>query len=356
MPAMGKTAERERFVIRHELTAGDAAEALGLARRCADHYRSVADPRFLTDVAVLADELPLEVRRFANEARLDDAKHVAMLAGNLICDVGPTPLHWRDADTAASRPYAFLLMLYATLFGDAVGWATQQDGRMVADVLPTPGDEHKILNSCSERALAWHSEDSFSPYRADYVGLLCLRSRDATPTTISYADPSRAPAGIAATLAQERFVIRPDNAHDPANNSTAGHGAASSSTAGSSTADRQAFERLECLRANPPRVALLSGHPQAPALRIDRDFTTATDAESARALRWLVAHLDENLYDLPMTAGDVCFIDNRNAVHGRRPFLARYDGTDRWLKRTNVVSDLRHSRPARRSAWDRVIG
>jgi hypothetical protein len=34
-------------------------------------------------------------------------------------------------------------------------------------------------------------------------------------------------------------------------------------------------------------------------------------------------------------------------VHGRKPFKARHDGTDRWLKRLDVTLDLRKSRAAR---------
>ena len=38
--------------------------------------------------------------------------------------------------------------------------------------------------------------------------------------------------------------------------------------------------------------------------------------------------------------GDLLVIDNNVAVHGRTPFVARFDGTDRWLQRTFVVADL----------------
>ncbi|MGE0137021.1 MAG: L-asparagine oxygenase, partial [Ilumatobacteraceae bacterium] len=38
--------------------------------------------------------------------------------------------------------------------------------------------------------------------------------------------------------------------------------------------------------------------------------------------------------------GDLLVVDNTVAVHGRSPFLPRFDGTDRWLQRTFVVSDL----------------
>ncbi|BBH67845.1 L-asparagine oxygenase [Actinoplanes sp. OR16] len=338
----------DRLILRYRLTTEEAAQAEELARSCLQAYGSVDSPRFLADAGVLAADLPFALRDLANVARLDDRKHAVVISGSHIDDalLGDTPACWQEADTAESRLYGMQLALYATLFGDVVGWATQQAGRLVADVVPTRGHEQVILNSCSTRELAWHTEDAFSPYRADYVGLLCLRSPDLAATTLSSVDLRRIPDEVAAILAEPRFVILPDNAHDPDHN------------AGAQATDDEAFDRLAGVRQQPPPVALLDGHPGAPVLRIDRDFVAAVDGDPAaeRALAWLVGHLDRNLYDVPLAAGDACFIDNRNAVHGRRPFQARYDGRDRWLKRVNVVTDLRRSRPARQSATDRVIG
>jgi alpha-ketoglutarate-dependent taurine dioxygenase len=103
---------------------------------------------------------------------------------------------------------------------------------------------------------------------------------------------------------------------------------------------------------------LLYGHPDAPVVRVDRDFVRVPegDVEGRHAFTELVRHLDNNIYEVVLEAGDVCFIDNRNVVHGRRPFHARRDGQDRWLKRVNIVTDLRRTRPGRRSADTRIVG
>jgi Fe(II)/alpha-ketoglutarate-dependent arginine beta-hydroxylase len=339
---------RERLLT-FELSRGDARRAMGLARFCASRYGAVADEDFLNRVSVLTHDLPLPVREFAQAARLDARKHAVLISGNDVDDeaIGDTPLRWQDADTARSRPHAFLAVLYGALFGDLIGWATQQDGRLVTDVVPTPGLEHSLVSSCSESPLGWHTEDAFSPYRADYVGLLCLRSPEEVGTTISHVDPAEVPDEIAELLGRRRYMILPDSSHDP--DLTA---AADDDTTAS------AFRRLGAMRTDPPKVAVLSGHPEAPVLRIDRDFVVPAegDAAAARALNWLIAHLDANTYDVALRPGDMCFIDNRNVVHGRRAFRARFDGRDRWLKRVNVVTDLRRTLPGRASVASRVIG
>jgi alpha-ketoglutarate-dependent taurine dioxygenase len=79
------------------------------------------------------------------------------------------------------------------------------------------------------------------------------------------------------------------------------------------------------------------------------------DPIAQHALNDLIKLIDESLTDLVLQAGDICFIDNYRAVHGRRPFKARYDGTDRWLKRVNIARDLRKSRGLRVSNLSRVI-
>lgn len=315
--------------MRIELDQEEAKLARALAQNCADDYVASDSPDFLADVSVIAHELPRAPRLVMNRARLDDEKHAILVSGNVVRDdlLGPTPGHWREAQSEEARVAGFTLMLWCALLGDAIGWTTQQEGRILTDVLPVAGHEQTDVSSSSRKELSWHTEDAFSPFRADYVGLYCLRNPDRTPTTLGAADPSALPGRAREVLAQPRFLTRPDGSHDP---DTPSDGAG----------------------------AILHGPPGAAVLRIDRDYTTAVpdDEEAETALQAIFDALDRSLYDLALTQGDVMFVDNRNVVHGRRPFRARYDGRDRWLRRINVVSDLRRTRPGRRSGGDRRIG
>jgi alpha-ketoglutarate-dependent taurine dioxygenase len=58
---------------------------------------------------------------------------------------------------------------------------------------------------------------------------------------------------------------------------------------------------------------------------------------------------------LCLQSGDFWFLDNFRVVHGRKPFKARHDGSDRWLKRVNVSCDQRKSRAARLPGPSRLI-
>jgi alpha-ketoglutarate-dependent taurine dioxygenase len=111
------------------------------------------------------------------------------------------------------------------------------------------------------------------------------------------------------------------------------------------------------MNSNPEKAPVFFGSPDAPYLRVDPYFMDRLDddPEAQQALDALVKLIDASLVDLVLEQGDFCFIDNYRAVHGRKPFKARYDGNDRWIKRISMTRDLRKSRQARASVTTRVI-
>ena len=50
--------------------------------------------------------------------------------------------------------------------------------------------------------------------------------------------------------------------------------------------------------------------------------------------------IEEIKTSVVLEPGDLLVVDNNIAVHGRSPFTARFDGADRWLQRSFVVTDL----------------
>jgi hypothetical protein len=66
--------------------------------------------------------------------------------------------------------------------------------------------------------------------------------------------------------------------------------------------------------------------------------------------------LEQSRRRCPPATGDFVFLNNHWVVHARTCFTARYDGTDRRLKRINITHDLRKSADLRRPATPRLIG
>jgi Fe(II)/alpha-ketoglutarate-dependent arginine beta-hydroxylase len=321
-----------------ELGTAELEELTLLLDEIEDQFDDLESSATLLRSVVYAHKLPIRLRSALNEFRLEQMSGVLCISGYPVDQkrLGPTPPHWRDRPVpSTSRREELLLILFSSLLGDPFCWATQQDGRLIHDVLPIKGHENEQLGSSSESVLTWHTEDAFHPLRGDFIAFTCLRNPDAAVTTIGYVDSLDLPDEAKAVLFQQRFGIRPDESHLPKNNSGS---------------DSEKFTNIDKRQADPDNIAVLFGDPEKPYIRADPYFMTVRydDQEAQFALDQLVGQMEERMVDLQLRSGDFCFLDNFRVVHGRKPFKARHDGTDRWLKRLNISCDLRKSRIARR--------
>ena len=337
------------------MTADEVAETRALVGELARRYESVESQEFLNEADVLAHELPRRVRRALREFRLFEPESAFLMVSGWPVDegkIGPTPAHWKqhgaDNDT---REEDILLVLLGSLLGEPIGWSTQQDGRVVHDLIPIKGHEHEQVGTGSEETITWHVEDAFHPYRGDYLGMMCLRNPDRVPTTFAAISRVRLTPDQVEVLACPQFAIRPDDSHRPKN-----QGNRDGRSAAESALVERAYRKIEQLASSPERISVLFGDPRAPYVRMDPYFMDPPEDPVARSVfDELQRKVDEVLEDRVLEPGDFCFIDNYQAVHGRKPFKAHYDGRDRWLKRINVARDLRKSRESRISAESRVL-
>jgi Fe(II)/alpha-ketoglutarate-dependent arginine beta-hydroxylase len=344
---------------RLELSGSEIDSIKSLVAEVASEHKSVENVEFLNKACLYAHELPRRVRSFLNDFRLEEPPPgVCIISGYPIVPsaIGSTPTHWKwKSDARNSLHIQILFVLYGSLLGDLLGWATQQDGYLIHDVFPIKGHESEQLGTGSEQTLSWHTEDAFHPYRADYIGFLCLRNPDNVATTIGTVDVEKLETAQVEILFQQRFIIWPDDSHQEKNESDLRKAKRPSSD---QNAINIAYEKIKRMNTNPEKVAVLFGSSEAPYLRLDPYFMDPLDddPEAQQALNALVKLIDASLIDLVLQPGDFCFIDNYRAVHGRKPFKARYDGSDRWIKRISMTRDLRKSRGLRATNHSRIVG
>lgn len=310
--------------------------------------------RRLGELALLAHELPRRMRGALTHFRLTGRPFGGLVISGLPVDpkgAGPTPKSYSETPTGLEVDRAAAVLLLAgSLLGDPISYLTQQRGRLVLDVFPVPGQEDTQLGSSSTANLEWHNEDAFHPNRADWILLFSIRNHDAVPTTFApLQDVVLDPADVD-LLFDRRFIILPDESH------TAGFNA---STTGYEDEDAvaRAFARIRKMCENPERTAILSGDRRAPFVRIDPAFMQRDlrDPEAEAALERVIAAIDRQLRDVALASGELLIVDNKRAVHGRRPFQARYDGEDRWLRRINVAADLRRTEDSRFGEHGRAV-
>jgi alpha-ketoglutarate-dependent taurine dioxygenase len=276
-------------------------------------------PGALSRLSLLAQELPRTIRGPVTDFRLSvpGTPDGAMVISGL-------PL---TRDAIAATPHAFqmgrrtdetraadmALLLLASLFGDPFSHAAVQAGSLILDICPFAGDEETQLASSSSGGLHWHNEDAYHEFRADWLLLMCLRNPESTPTTVARVKDVSPAAREADALWKATYELAPDTSH----------------------LSPQQMPR-------PQAIPVLSGDPEDPFIRIDPEFMGEGPVTEG-PLKTLVDELNANLRDVTLGEGDILVVDNRRAVHGRRSFDARYDGTDRWLRVVNVTADLRRS-------------
>lgn len=243
-------------------------------------------------------------------------------------DQGPTATHWKDTDRERTAALDLGIVLVAALHGEVFGWANQQDGHLVHNILPSPQYAHMQVGGSSTTALSWHTEDAFHPDRADFLLLVCVRNPDGIGSRIATVGSLDLEPDRIARLSEPRLVIHPDDSYQP-----------DGSDPDDSLADGSAGHR------GPDGMATLSYRSGRMCLRYDPTYTRMLTDDPAflDAYEELGRQLEERSRMVALEPGDLLIVDNDAAVHGRGSFRARYDGTDRWLKRVLVRSG--RSRP-----------
>jgi L-asparagine oxygenase len=252
---------------------------------------------------------------------VDTADGLFVLRGIDVDDdaIGPTPGDWATAGESGAR-YDIQLLLLATVMGAPLAWKGQQDGRFVHNIVPSAGHESEQTGASSTTLLSPHTEDAFHPGRAHLLLLCCLRNHDAVATTAASIRRIRLADEDIAVLTRPVVPILPDDAY----------------------ADAQSYTEQA-----PPAVAALFAAEAGLTLRFDPAYTPLDGADPAYRAAYgrLTAELARVSVAVRLAPGEVLVVDNDLVVHGRVPFRARYDGSDRWLKRASVRVPGRRSRP-----------
>jgi len=285
-------------------------------------------PDFLKRARTFGYRLPERLVEYLSAFRYSNGLPGAILIRGIdFSDSGRTPMSMEESRLAKRNTDSdLLLILMSSILGEVFGWSSQREGDLINDVFPLQGNEREQLSTGSTVDLAFHTEEAFHPYRADYVGLTCIRNHEQAPTRLGSLKSFQLSPATKEALLQDRFIFEKD----------------------------KNFENEE---GTDEPESVLFGATNDPYLRIDPAFMYVVSGDEAGqvALNEIALQLTINLEDVYFQSGDFCFIDNYFLVHGRKAFKPLYDGTGRWLKRVNITTDLRKSRAFRSDSDSRVI-
>lgn len=231
------------------------------------------------------------------------------LLDDLVARPGPTPPHWHAGLTPATAALDVALTLMSGSIGEIFGWAGQQNGSLVHTIVPSRGFERAQVGASSTAELTWHTEDAFHPRRAQLLMLVCVRNPDGVGSQVASLRRTGLSELELSVLAEPVVTICPDDSY-PEDWSGAGQ----------------------------PGMSTVWRSHDGWSLRYDPAYSRfhAPRSEFVDAYRNMGEALQACAVKVPLEPGDVMLIDNDLVAHGRAPFQPRYDGTDRWLKRTLI--------------------
>ena len=224
----------------------------------------------------------------------------------------PTPER-PDAPVAKALTTELVLLTVARRLGQPVGYVPEHGGRIVQNIVPTQSDADRQTSTSSRSNLMFHTETAFHPHRPRYLLLLCLRGDPSAHTTLASVHDimDQLSDDEVATLFEPRFRTAVD---------------------------------VSFLAGRPnelgPVRPVITGTRDEPTFVFDADLTAGVDDRAEDALVAVRRAIAEVQTSVVLEPSDLLVVDNNIAVHGRSPFAARFDGTDRWLQRAFVVADL----------------
>jgi len=276
----------------------------------------------LVDIAEDAGTLlPAAVDDALRDFAVAPGRSVALLIRDVpIGSLPPTPAT-PATPTDKDLTTELAVLTIARRLGEPVGYVPEHGGRIVQNIVPTACDTDRQTSTSSRSNLMFHTETAFHPHRPHYLLLLCLRGDPTAHTTlVSIHDLlDHLPEATVDLMFEPRFRTAVDASFLDGRDNVLG-----------------------------PCRPLITGTRTEPTFIFDADLTIGIDAEADAVVSAVRTAIEEIQSGVVLEPGDLLVIDNHVAVHGRSPFTARFDGTDRWLQRTFVVDDLAPSAADRR--------
>jgi L-asparagine oxygenase len=329
-PSAGRLVREHHPVVRAAHAAVAEVDNAGddaLLALLPDPTEPAGSPTFLRAAAHAGRLLSAPVHDALVDLVDEGAPAGALLIRNLpVGEVPSTPSSPTEA-TVKDRVSELVLLTVARRLGQPVGYEPEHGGEVVQNLLPTAADADRQTSTSSAVDLEFHTETAFHRHKPRYLLLLCLKGDPEARTLLCAINQvvDRLPLGVRQVLREPRFRTGIDE-----------------SFIGDRTDCTDRPGRLGHL------VPVLAGTEESPTSTFDADLMVGVDAEATAALEALRATIRAEHVGVALRTGDLLVVDNSVSVHGRSSFQARFDGTDRWLQRTFVVSDLAASATERR--------
>lgn len=284
----------------------------------------------------ILDKIPLRIRKVLFEFKKKGSPTGFLLIKSIPIDedldhTPPGNFYHVGETTTLARIQGLLL----SVLGEMIAYEAEGHGCLFQDVVPIKAMENEQTSLGSNKELEIHTEQAFSRLRPDILSLACLRGNHDARTYILPVQSI-----IDSLKTEEIEMLREPLWKTGVDLSFKLHGQ----------------EFLEGDIRGPMAILYygLTGK-EDPFLVFDQDLMTGITEGSQQMIQRIIDIYYEKRIAHVLKPGDIMFIDNNRAVHGRSPFSPNYDGKHRFLIRCFGVYDYEKSKHARKGRMVKAI-
>ena len=210
-----------------------------------------------------------------------------------------------------------------SIMGNMVSYEAEGCGNLFQDIIPVKSMSNNQTSTGSNFELEIHTEQAFSKLRPDIISLACLRG---DINALTYVLPvqyilSNMNEDEIELLKQPLWKTGVDLSFKLNNN-----------------------DFIDGDIRGP--FSIIQGNEKNPNLIFDQDLMFGITDQSQHILKKIVNIYYKYRLSHNLISGDIIFIDNNRAVHGRSQFQPKFDGFDRFLIRTFLVFDYERVKKA----------
>jgi len=213
-----------------------------------------------------------------------------------------------------------------SVIGEMIAYEAEGYGRLFQDVVPMKIMESVQTSVGSNTELEIHTEQAFSKLKPDILSLACLRGDE---NALTYILPV---SKIVENCSDKEVQLL----YKPL-----------WKTGVDLSFKLNGYEFMDGDIRGP--LSILDGGDDVldPFLIFDQDLMQGITEDSQQMVQKIVEIYYQHRIAHNLQPGELIFIDNNRAVHGRSPFFPKYDGFDRFLVRCFVTYDFEKSNYAR---------
>lgn len=289
---------------------------------------SINPEQYCKEIKELLKLIPLRIKNTLTQFKKNGSDTGFLLIKGLPVDetILPNTPPGNTYNLGQQTILAKIQSLFISILGEIIAYEAECYGHLFQDIVPIQSMEKMQTSLGSGQELEIHTEQAFSQLRPDILSLSCLRGNSNAFTYILHVNEiikHMSPSEID-LLRQPLWKTGIDLSFK-----LNGH------------------EFIEGdIRGPFPIVSGLDIDTD-PYLLFDQDLMTGITEESHQMIDKIIDIYYQYRIQCNLKPGEIIFIDNNRAVHGRSPFIPKYDGFDRFLVRCFAVFDYEKSEYAR---------